>query len=99
MVYYRHDELIAEAEQLPEPIKCRITIMCGINRDKPDVRYYEFGIEDAKIFEPKTSVKWSSWGANFWFHCKTGVSPTTARAIAKRKLAYYAQPNKIEFIN
>lgn len=51
--------------------------------------YFEFEIDMYKMDKhpgPDVTLKWGSWGANFWFNCGSGRSWKEAASIAKRRL-------------
>ncbi len=56
----------------------------------PDTRT---GKEQRTTFVPNGTIKWGSWGANFWFTCGAGKSWNAAIAYAKGRLAkvYHGQ--------
>lgn len=74
------------------PYKLRVKFEKPVNGwwDGGPVRQLDFEPERNRgEFKPRTWIKWGSWRANFWFTCKSGVSPKAAVRYAQRRLSSF----------
>jgi len=71
----------------------------SVTFDKPTNGYWNGGARTGGVFEPsevswcngrkfygKNSVKWGSWGLNFFFTCKRGKTWVESARIAARRI-------------